>query len=263
MQKHTTNNECIGGITATSDVSFRKDGIKHKLVASGIMRNGIEGTNYWNSKDQVVIETNIPASLNPIEKLTALKEYVNSQPLMGSTGSFVPYGKKPKEVVLEYNNSHRQEGQEWKILKHKSTRGDGYNWSNVIYAAYQLPSSKVVGLVICYKYYPKDREVVHKEMTENEHPYFYECPNNILDMLSETDNKNALEWRANCREFNAQPKPKKLEDGDKVRFPNGFGTLPADMVFTVSKINRTIRFLSGGVRYNLQGWRKRTYEIVG
>ena len=33
----------------TNDVSFRKDGIKHKLVASGIMRYGIEGTNYWNS----------------------------------------------------------------------------------------------------------------------------------------------------------------------------------------------------------------------
>jgi len=263
MQKHTTNNECIGGITATSDVSFRKDGIKHKLVASGNMRYGIEGTNYWNSKDQVVIETNIPASLDPIEKLTALKEYVNSQPLMGSTGSPVPYGKKPKEVVLEYQNSHREDGKEWKILKHKSTRGDGYEWSNVIYAAYQIPSGKVIGLVILYKYYPKDREVVHKEVSEDMGPVESECPNNILDMLSETDSEWALEWRARCREFNAKPKPKKLEDGDKVRFPNGFGTLSADTVFTVQKRKRTIRFRSGYVLYNLRGWRKRTYEIVG
>jgi len=182
---------------------------------------------------------------------------------MGSTGSFVPYGKKPKEVVLEYNNQTSADGREWKILKHKSTKGDGFNFSNVIYAAYQLPSSQVIGMVIGYKYYPKDREVVHKEMTENEHPYFYECPNNILDMLSETDNENALEWRANCREFNAQPKPKKLEDGDKVRFPGGFGTLSADEVFTVQKRGRTIRFQSGYVTYNLKGWRKKTYEIVG
>ena len=92
MQK-PTNNECIG-ITATNDVSFRKDGIKHKLVASGIMRYGIEGTNYWNSKDQVVIETNIPASLNPIEKLTALKEYVNSQRSHGINRKFCTIRKK-------------------------------------------------------------------------------------------------------------------------------------------------------------------------
>ena len=181
---------------------------------------------------------------------------------MGSTGSFVPYGKKPKEVVLEYNNSHQEDGKEWKILKHKSTRGDGYEWSNVIYAAYQLPSGKVIGLVILYKYYPSNREVVHKEVTEDMGPVDSECPNNILDMLSETDNEYALEWRARCREFNAKPKPKKLEDGDKVRFPNGFGSLNADMIFTVQKRNRTIRFRSGYNLYNLQGWRRQTYEIV-
>ena len=182
---------------------------------------------------------------------------------MGSTGSFVPYGKKPKEVVLEYQNSHQEDGKEWKILKHKSTRGDGYNWSNVIYTAYQLPSGKVIGMVICYKYYPKDREVVHKEVTEDMGPRHSECPNNILDMLSETDNEFALEWRARCREFNAKPKPKKLEDGDKVRFPDGFGDLSADTVFTVQKRKRTIRFRSGNVLYNLRGWRECTYEIVG
>ena len=182
---------------------------------------------------------------------------------MGSTGSFVPYGKKPKEVVLEYNNSLREDGKEWKILKHKSVRRTGYEWPNVIYAAYQIPSGKVIGLVILYKYYQKDREVVHKEVTEDMGPRHSECPNNILDMLSETDNEFALEWRARCREFNAKPKPKKLEDGDKVRFPDGFGDLSADTVFTVQKRKRTIRFRSGNVLYNLRGWRECTYEIVG
>ena len=64
---------------ATNDVAFTKDGIKHKLTASGKIRNGIETTNYWNSKEKVTLETNVPASLDPIEKLTSLKEYVNSQ----------------------------------------------------------------------------------------------------------------------------------------------------------------------------------------
>ena len=61
---------------ATNDVAFTKDGVKHKLTASGKIRNGRESTNYWNSKDKVLLETNIPASLDPIGKLEALKEYV-------------------------------------------------------------------------------------------------------------------------------------------------------------------------------------------
>ena len=182
---------------------------------------------------------------------------------MGSTGSFVPYGEKPKDVVLKYQNQKAADGREWKILKHKSTKGDGFDWTNIIYAAYQLPDEKVIGMVIAYKFYPRDREVVHKEITEDMGPFYWECPNNILDMLSETDNENALEWRAKCREFNAQPKPKKLEDGDKVRFPNGFGRLSADLILTVVKRNRTIRFeTEGSVLYNLKGWRKATYEVV-
>lgn len=63
---------------ATNDVAFTMNGVKHKLTASGKVQNGMESTNYWNSRDRVVLETNIPASLNPIEKLTALKEYVNA-----------------------------------------------------------------------------------------------------------------------------------------------------------------------------------------
>ena len=64
---------------ATNDVAFKKNGIKHKLTASGRIRNGRETTNYWNSRDKVVLETDIPASLSAVEKLKELKEFVNSQ----------------------------------------------------------------------------------------------------------------------------------------------------------------------------------------
>ncbi len=46
-------------------------------------------------------------------------------------------------------------------------------------------------------------------------PYSYDCPAAILDLLTVTDNENALAWRAKCREtaiqrraFAAKPKPK-------------------------------------------------------
>lgn len=180
---------------------------------------------------------------------------------MGSTGSYVPYNKKPKQVVLEHQDQTDAEGNEWKILKHTSRRGDGFDWSNIIYAAYQTPYG-IVGLVICWKYYPSNREVVHKEMTEVMHPYYYECPNNILDMLDDTDNENALEWRQKCRENNAKPKPNKLEDGDKIRFKGQVGSLPEDAIFTVTKIGRKTRFEYAGMKYNIQGWTTTGYEFV-
>ena len=180
---------------------------------------------------------------------------------MGSTGQYVDYNKKPKQVVLEHQDQTNAEGKEWKILKHTSTRGDGFEWSNIIYAAYQTPYG-IVGLVICWKYYPSNRQVVHKEMTEDMHPFYYECPNNILDMLDDTDNENALEWRQKCRENNAKPKPKKLEDGDKIRFKGQVGSLPEDAIFTVKKLGRKTRFEYAGMKYNIQGWTRTGYEFV-
>ena len=180
---------------------------------------------------------------------------------MGSTGSYVGDNKKPKEVVLEYQDSINPDGKEWKILKHTSRRGDGDDWSNIIYAAYQTPYG-IIGLVICWKYYPSDREVVHKEISEDAGPFYCGCPNTILDMLDDTDNENALEWRKKCRENNAKPNLKKLEDGDKIRFKYQIGSLPEDAIFTVRKIGRKTRFDYAGSQYNIQGWTRTAYEFV-
>ena len=40
----------------------------------------------------------------------------------------------------------------------------------------------------------------YKDMDETMGPYQYDCPKSILDLLSPTDNKTALEWRRLCRE---------------------------------------------------------------
>lgn len=40
----------------------------------------------------------------------------------------------------------------------------------------------------------------YKDMSEGEHPYYYECPKHILDLLTEPAySQDAAEWRAICR----------------------------------------------------------------
>ena len=39
-----------------------------------------------------------------------------------------------------------------------------------------------------------------KSMDETMHPYYYDCPKAILDLLTPTDSESANEWRAKCRE---------------------------------------------------------------
>ena len=46
----------------------------------------------------------------------------------------------------------------------------------------------------------------YKDMSENSGPYKYDCPKGILDLLSPTDNKFALEWRKACYENIARKK---------------------------------------------------------
>lgn len=57
----------------------------------------------------------------------------------------------------------------------------------------------------------------YKDMGESMGPYYYDCPESILNLLSPTDNEYALEWRKRCRE---KIKAKK-EKRDKASLPVG------------------------------------------
>lgn len=39
----------------------------------------------------------------------------------------------------------------------------------------------------------------YKIMDESMGPYYYDCPINILNLLSDTDDEYAIKWRENCR----------------------------------------------------------------
>jgi len=61
-----------------------------------------------------------------------------------------------------------------------------------------------------------------KTMGESMEPFYYDCPKSILDLLTETDNENALNWRAKCRENADKPTIGKLAIGTIIEF-NAFG----------------------------------------
>lgn len=46
----------------------------------------------------------------------------------------------------------------------------------------------------------------YKDMDETELPFYYDCPESILKLLTPTDNKNANIWREKCRKRNKDKK---------------------------------------------------------
>ena len=77
-------------------------------------------------------------------------------------------------------------------------------------------------------------EFAYTDMDETVGPCYYDCPNNILNLLSPTDNKWANEWREKCRENNARKhSPKafgKLHEGQRVMY-----TVPDDKFMNLNK----------------------------
>lgn len=43
-------------------------------------------------------------------------------------------------------------------------------------------------------------EFCYKEMDETEGPFYYDCPESILKLLSPTDDERANEWRTKCKQ---------------------------------------------------------------
>lgn len=66
----------------------------------------------------------------------------------------------------------------------------------------------------------------YKDMEESMGPCKYDCPIGILDLLSPTENKYALEWRAKCREnhrWKSSPTSlHKLPVGTRIKFKAPF-----------------------------------------
>jgi len=81
----------------------------------------------------------------------------------------------------------------------------------VAYMAYEIlkpgKPKKVTAIVCLVDTRPDEHgnpSFGYKDMDETMGPYYYTCPKSILDKLTPTKNKNALEWRKKCLNFNKQ-----------------------------------------------------------
>lgn len=91
------------------------------------------------------------------------------------------------------------------------------------YAAVKNECGIVFGVVILTWVDNKDRfNFGYKIISEVDGPAYYNCPNSILDLLSETDDADAAHWRAKCRKYNESKKAisklYKMPVGTKVEF---------------------------------------------
>jgi hypothetical protein len=61
-------------------------------------------------------------------------------------------------------------------------------------------SQEGVGVVIMIEPQPQEGRFHIKVMDEREGPLAYDCPKEVLDLLTPTDDPKALAWRARCKE---------------------------------------------------------------
>jgi hypothetical protein len=148
--------------------------------------------------------------------------WLSTQSLGGHAG--------PREY-LDHQFTHENQELRSTVLRSSIVR-------RVYYAAIEhvRPGSdrEVWACVCLVRHTPKARDGFvfgYKDMEESMGPYSYDCPAAILDLLTPTDNENALAWRAKCREaaalrrtLAAKPKPRPgqiIVFGAPVEFANG------------------------------------------
>lgn len=127
-----------------------------------------------------------------------------------------------------------------------------------------------VSAVVCMLVYrPWDEfNFGYKDMSEKMHPYYYNCPERILKLLTPTDNKNALEWRRKCWEnLHARQARPKLRKGMVIRFdaPVQFNNGAVESEFRVQDPRRLLfTGKDGWGRYRLRRWllEKRPWSVV-
>lgn len=142
---------------------------------------------------------------------------------------------------------------------------------NVAYCAVEMiekatEERRVIAVVVLMRYSRnRDYGWGYKDMDENWGPVEAQCPARILDLLTETDNENAREWRARCRE-NIERRPPSF--GDTVRFEHPLkftDGYEGDTFVVIRSGKRRKRFLgkNGGVyRIERRVWRDYGLKVV-
>ena len=175
--------------------------------------------------------------------------------------------KEPTETTLDF---FKREFSGTEILDCAT-----YGWSEAYLAC---KSRERVFAIVC-KLQRKPQEEYnfgYKDINEEMGPYYFNCPERILRLLSPTKNEYAKNWRLKCLERIEKRKAKpKLNDGDIVRFykPIEFRGGEKRDAFRVRIFGRKIRFVHPEASrdyptpnyystiYNID-YRNRDFEII-
>jgi len=165
----------------------------------------------------------------------------------------------------------REFGSSLEIIEAKSNLGVTY-----MAARPAAHPEMVVALVVLTRWRPKDQyNFGYKEMDESMHPYYFDCPAEILDLLTDPINESALEWRKRCRE-NLAKQQAQVPKGTVVRFG-------APLLFTDGSVADTFELIERTTFWRLvpldfkpeigspwyrqakvkiSNWRQREYEVI-
>lgn len=144
--------------------------------------------------------------------------------------------------------------------------------NRVYYAAAQVITNGVAGevfaIVCLVRWNPNDKEGMifgYKDMEESMGPCEDGCPENILNLLTSTDNENALDWRRRCL-AKLQRRMRKVEDGDRIKLADALTFTDGHVgdEFIVQKRGRRMSFRDPNTlgSYRISRFMERRWSIV-
>jgi hypothetical protein len=137
---------------------------------------------------------------------------------------------------------------------------------NVVYCAVEHPSRGIFGVVVKLL---RDRgDWNYRIMSENEGPFFFDCPARILARLSENSDENSINWRQKCRERLALSR-KTIKDGSvitlqtPIRFSDGVSesVFRCEIVPYRRRSKKYYRRKCDNVPCNINGLRNMAYTV--
>lgn len=129
-----------------------------------------------------------------------------------------PYGASRRQVIEELTRDQENAAGGFFKTHRKCFKG------NTMYALHETGpvgtdgrSRKWIGIYLLQKH---GDSWGYKDMSEDMHPYYYDCPVSYLDEADETDNVHANEWRRIVREKAAELASKKPKEGQRWSYRN-------------------------------------------
>jgi len=107
-------------------------------------------------------------------------------------------------------------------------------------------------------------EMCYKDMDETSMPYLFKCPVRILNLLTETDNENALKWRQACRDYHQKPSctfGDEIELETPLNFTDGV-TRSRFKVIRCGKKAKRFKCLETGAIVQISQLKRRVYKII-